>query len=481
MAAAQEEHILLLEQQVGLLRDDLADLQRERKHDIHENEKLYLQIETLEKDNEQRGKDADRWRHRFITVKQEMETSKQQIESLQNAVNNRDKSNRELANSKIQLISDMKAMNDRLKDMDDDMRALSRANAELLERVQEYEVYSNDLIGQNEALQNQVYEHEAEILKLTRDDEDHQYKNTQSISRRSSASVPPNRRLSDELSAEYVRGENDSVNYDEDEGSGATLINEMDDMVHMLEESGSPGHNDIRKTFNKLKSSNGLDNIRHWSTPEQLSQILEQWRSMMADMNISLPKGSDLSGEAMTGNMGALQTVIASLAKQQYMIQQLVDSEKSIDFSAVSRMTKGSEADHSTVCEEPAKTEKPAVSQQPSESLSERQLARANRVPGFRLAGYLLPRKVLEDFRDDSPDTKLLIRLYFYAIFILGVVLAIGLMIGYGASQLFNPTGGCYRGMSYRSPWWVGSPIPYVEKIMYNIEGWYLDRYERVS
>ncbi|KAK7205416.1 hypothetical protein BZA70DRAFT_267261 [Myxozyma melibiosi] len=475
--SAQEEHIAVLEQQLSRLKDEVSSLERDRNIGIQENERLYNQIESLEKDNEQRGKDADRWRYRFVTEKQETETAKQQIESLQHAVKNRDQSNRELASSKIQLLSEVEALKSRLKELGEETRALSQNNSELLEQLQGYEDYTNELLDEIKALQNQQSSHDSD-RDASSEDGDRQVQLADSIPARRLSDSAPNRRLSDELSAELVDQDSQGDINDEDDRSGQTLINDMDDVLFGFELDGaSPGHSDIRSAFEKLKKSSGYESIRQWSTPEELNQVLTEFKTVVASVNMQLPNGkvASLDGEVLTEKLGSLQTAVAALAKQQFLIRQLLDDGDKVSQSVVvSENAMASEnVKEMDVKKAEAKESSSVVS---SGFLSESELERVSRIPGFKLAVYLVPAPMLESFKSESREMRVLIQLYFYVVAVLGLALAVGMVVGYGVSRVLTSGGEC----CYSSgPWWVGSRTPFVEKAMYRLEEWYLDRYGR--
>ncbi|KAK9323737.1 hypothetical protein V1517DRAFT_90055 [Lipomyces orientalis] len=445
---AREEDISRLEAELQRMHMSLAGQQRETETLLLQNNDLVKQIEDLEHDIHQRGTNAERWRQRFLTEKKALEEAKAQVQALQNAVKSRDESNRELAGQKVGIVQELGTVREKIRGLNAELFELSQANGVLEGRI-------GELVQQNEVLEQEI-----ELLR-TREE---QIGTTREIARRHSDPEPV-RSLSDELA-----GSSDS------DGSGQTLFEAVDDTEHV----------DLREKLDQLRDEIGWENMA-WLTPDEMANLATAVKKVCAEAGV----------EIAHEKTSAVDVLVAALAKQQLLIQKLLQSDgptEVVQSDTVAirpdAQVEAKAADAETDSKAAKRTDNQATviecnSTTRDDSVMQLYNFVARRLPYLRYMAYLVPKHILHTYADDDIAVKLTILLSFFFALILSVALAAGTGIGYWAATSSTTNAWCSanhmsfaRVMARRNlPWWVGSRIPFVEGLMFRLEGWAANRY----
>ncbi|KAJ8097749.1 hypothetical protein POJ06DRAFT_226841 [Lipomyces tetrasporus] len=445
---ARDEDFARLEAELHRSNTSLASQQRESETLMLQNSDLVKQIEDLEHDNHQRGKNAERWRQRFLTEKKALEEAKAQVVALQNAVKSRDESNRELAAQKVGIVQELVTVREKVRGLNTELFELSQANGVFEGRI-------GELVKQNE-----VFEHEIELLR-TREEK---IGTTREIARRYSDPEPV-RSLSDELA-----GSSDS------DGSGQTLFEGFDDTEHV----------DLRAKFDQLRDENGWENMA-WLTPDEMANWATAVKKVCTDA------GFEIGREKMS----VVEVLVAALAKQHLLIEKLRQSDRPTEVVQSDTLAikpdaqveaKASEAETDSKAARPTDNQATVVecnSMARDDTVMKLYNIVAQRLPYLRYMAYLVPKHILQTYADDDIAVKLTILLSFFFALILSVALAAGTGIGYWVATSSTANAWCSanhmsfaRVMARRNvPWWVGSRIPFVEGLMFRLEGWAANRY----
>ncbi|KAK9367970.1 hypothetical protein V1509DRAFT_658971 [Lipomyces kononenkoae] len=450
---AGEEDIARLEAELQRLHASLESQQRETETLSLQNSDLVKQIEDLENDIHQRGTNAERWRQRFLTEKKAHEETKTQVHSLQNAVKSRDDSNRELAAQKVSVVQELGTVKEQVRELNAELYDMSQANG-LLE-------------GKCRALveENEVLEQEIELLHA----QEQQIGTTREITRRYSDPEPV-RSLSEELA-----GSSDS------DGSGQTLFDTLDDSEHV----------DLDEKLDRLRGELGWENMQ-WLTPDEMASMAGAFKKIWTDV-----AGVEIRNE----NMSAAEVLVAALAKQQLLIDKLLQSSDAatniLDVENTQAITTKSELD-TKVRDATADSRLPlpatekqtddtttTATDHPGQGIMKVYSIVANRLPFLRYIAYLVPKQILESYAEDDIAVKVTILLLFFFALALSVALAVGTGLGYWVATTSTAFSWCSvnhvsfaRAMARRRlPWWIGSRIPFVEGIMFRLEGWAANRY----
>ncbi|KAK9388174.1 hypothetical protein V1515DRAFT_424337 [Lipomyces mesembrius] len=447
---AREEDIARLEAELQRLNTSLASQHRETETLSLQNNDLVKQIEDLEHDIHQRGTNAERWRQRFLTEKKAQEEAKAQIQALQTAVKSRDDSNRELATQKVSVLQELGSVREQVRGLNAELYEMSQANGVLEGRLSAL------------AEQNEVLEQEIEFLHA----QEEQIGITREIARRYSDPEPV-RRLSEELA-----GSSDS------DGSGQTLFETFDDTEHV----------DLREKLNQLRDEIGWENMG-WLTPDEMANMAT------ALMNIWKEAG----GEIWHEKMSAAEVLVAALAKQQLLIEKLLQSDVGTGITDSETQTRkiltdapkdmgrsDAETDSEFSLQADNQTaQMESTAGNPDESVMKMYKIVAHRLPFLRYIAYIVPKHILESYAQDDIAVKVTVLLSFLFALVLSVALAIGAGLGYWAASSSTANSWCSanhlsfaRALARRNlPWWIGSRIPFVEGIMFRLEGWASNRY----
>ncbi|KAK9354232.1 hypothetical protein V1523DRAFT_408689 [Lipomyces doorenjongii] len=447
---AREEDIARLEVEVQHLNTNLASQHRETETLSLQNNDLVKQIEDLEHDIHQRGTNAERWRQRFLTEKKAHEETKAQIQALQTAVKSRDDSNRELAAQKVSVVQELGIVREQVRGLNAELYEMSQANGVLEGRLSAL------------AEQNEVLEQEIEFLHA----QEEQIGTTREIARRYSDPEPV-RSLSEELA-----GSSDS------DGSGQTLFETLDDTEHV----------DLREKLDLLRHEIGWENMG-WLTPDEMANMA------VALKNIWKEAGGDIWHEKMS----AAEVLVAALAKQQLLIEKLLQSDMGTGIidsetqtqkistdTPVDMGRRDAETDSKFSLQADNRTaQMESTAGNPDESVMKVYKIVAHRLPFLRYIAYIVPKHILESYAQDDIAVKVTLLLSFFVALVLSVALAIGTGLGYWAASSSTANSWCSanhlsfaRALARRHlPWWIGSRIPFVEGIMYRLEGWAANRY----
>ncbi|KAK9237803.1 hypothetical protein V1525DRAFT_402967 [Lipomyces kononenkoae] len=449
---AGEEDIARLEAELQRLHASLESQQRETETLSLQNGDLVKQIEDLENDIHQRGTNAERWRQRFLTEKKAHEETKAQVQSLQNAVKSRDDSNRELAVQKASVLQELGSVKEQVRELNAEVYEMSQANGLLEGRL-------HALVEQNEVLEQEI-----ELLQA----QEQQIGTTREIARRYSDPEPV-RSLSEELA-----GSSDS------DGSGQTLLDALDECEHV----------DLRDKLDQLRGELGWENMK-WLTPDEMASMAAAFKKIWAEV-----AGAEIGNE----NMSAAEVLVAALAKQQLLIEKLIPSDAVTNILDLETRTTSTDSQLDTAVRDATTESSLALSADkqtdeaalatsaeadPDEGIMKMYRIVANRLPFLRYIAYLVPKQILESYAEDDIAVKVTILLLFFFALALSVALAIGTGLGYWAATTSTVFSWCSanhvsfaRAMARRRlPWWIGSRIPFVEGIMFRLEGWAANRY----
>ncbi|KAK9376183.1 uncharacterized protein V1513DRAFT_266961 [Lipomyces chichibuensis] len=447
---AREEDIARLEAELQRLNTSLASQHREIETLSLQNSDLVKQIEDLEHDIHQRGTNAERWRQRFLTEKKAHEETKAQVQALQAAVKSRDDSNRELAAQKVSVVQDLGSVREQVRRLNAELYEMSQANGVL-------DVRLSTLVEQNEVLEQEI-----EFLHA----QEEQIGTTREITRRYSDPEPV-RSLSEELA-----GSSDS------DGSGQTLFETFDDTEHV----------DLREKLDQLRDEIGWENMG-WLTPDEMTNMTAALKNIW----------KEAGGEVWHEKMSAAEVLVAALAKQQLLIEKLLQSDVGIGIADSETQTQKISTDDQVDtgirdAEPDSKVSLQADDQtaqmestggNPDDGVMKVYKLVAHRLPFLQYIAYVVPKHILESYAQDDIAVKVTILLSFLFALVLSVALGIGTGFGYWAASSSTANSWCSanhlsfaRAMARRNqPWWIGSRMPFVEGIMFRLEGWAANRY----
>ncbi|KAK9453710.1 hypothetical protein V1511DRAFT_504267 [Dipodascopsis uninucleata] len=495
----KEDTISRLELENAKVTNELLGVRRENDRLNQRNFELYQQIEDLEKEVEQRSNSAEVWRRYTLSEKSTTEKQSQEITELKNALTSRDSSNRELAKQKMNLMNELELAHGHLRELSDDLLAMSQKNAGLEEKIKTLEEQNAVLTEDMDALEHQLAE---SYSTSPQDGEKSRRRGCRNYE--SDGDDHPSQVLSEEL-------------FDSDHSTSDSSTQYMDqDSLSSLD---SNSHADIRTRIDKLRSSISWDNLT-WLAPDDIIRLKELSYKVLSNSDITQLNGNsnDSNDNNISRSLTSLEVLIVALAKQKIMIESLIDNSANGFSQGPLNTPKNATTEHNNSnkqsTEDVKETEEVKREQQETEysGFAQQSQSILPNLPGRvrrPLIGLLFHtfKAVYGDAKNKSPKVFIAINivLLFYGV----LSFLIGYSSGYFATLLLcQPSATSFSSGSTSSayypyassshqlgldqliykhcdsnsqvPWWVGHNFPLVEKLMFALENWMVENYGNV-